>query len=509
MKAYCLLLASAAVIVPVVAQAADLPVKAKPVEYMRVCDAYGAGFWWVPGTQTCVKIGLYLRQQFEWQANGAQIYRNGANGRFTRVEGPGLEHRSRGVISIDTRTQTDYGVLRAYTVMGAQQTTPNAPDEQLEWDRAFIQFGGLTVGRASSFYDHWSFSRYNYVNNLTQPNIGASGILVLGYTYRFGGGWSATLAVEDGGANAAGANPVGTARGRLVVDLNQGGNLALGGMTIDNGAYGLPDIVANVRYDQAWGSVQLSGALHQNKGGYYSGPAGCGAGFTANTETCGYPDDEMGYAVSLGVVLNNVFGMQGDSISLYGSMAHGAVAYTTRGTGAWRMWGSGRSVGLGWAMDSVFVSGGQLELIDSWQVQGAYEHRWNSQWKTSIWGGYVNIDYGSGATALVCSNPLVTAPGTTLVGRQVLGATAGLIVSNCDPDFSFWNVGTRTQWNPHPMLDIGIDLQYFRVNSAFRGQAAVPADGARVGTTSNSTVVNVEDQDHLGAFFRIQYNMLP
>src|SRR5215470_624823 len=41
------------------AQAADLPVKAKPVEYVKVCTLYGAGFWYVPGTDTCIKIGMY------------------------------------------------------------------------------------------------------------------------------------------------------------------------------------------------------------------------------------------------------------------------------------------------------------------------------------------------------------------------------------------------------------------------------------------------------------------
>ena len=30
-------------------------------EYVRVCDAYGAGFFYIPGTETCLKIGGYLR----------------------------------------------------------------------------------------------------------------------------------------------------------------------------------------------------------------------------------------------------------------------------------------------------------------------------------------------------------------------------------------------------------------------------------------------------------------
>src|SRR6476620_4805397 len=43
------------------AQAAYLPVKAKAVEYVKVCSLYGAGFYYIPGTDTCAKIGGYLR----------------------------------------------------------------------------------------------------------------------------------------------------------------------------------------------------------------------------------------------------------------------------------------------------------------------------------------------------------------------------------------------------------------------------------------------------------------
>src|ERR1700741_1533935 len=43
------------------AQAADLPVKAKPVEYVKVCSLYGEGFFYIPGTDTCIKIGGWGR----------------------------------------------------------------------------------------------------------------------------------------------------------------------------------------------------------------------------------------------------------------------------------------------------------------------------------------------------------------------------------------------------------------------------------------------------------------
>ena len=53
-----LLLGSAAGLVAVAgAQAADLPVKAKAVEYVKICSLYGAGFYYIPGTDICMKVG--------------------------------------------------------------------------------------------------------------------------------------------------------------------------------------------------------------------------------------------------------------------------------------------------------------------------------------------------------------------------------------------------------------------------------------------------------------------
>ncbi|SFJ65267.1 porin, partial [Bradyrhizobium sp. Gha] len=43
------------------AQAADLPLKAKAVEYVKICSLYGAGFYYIPGTDTCIKLGGYVR----------------------------------------------------------------------------------------------------------------------------------------------------------------------------------------------------------------------------------------------------------------------------------------------------------------------------------------------------------------------------------------------------------------------------------------------------------------
>src|ERR1700744_663822 len=96
------------------AQAADLPVKAKAVEYVRICSLYGAGFYYIPGTDTCIKLGGYLRVGVVGNSHsvntGNTSTQAGANNRFTHA----FPWRSREDLNIDTRTATEYGVVRTF-----------------------------------------------------------------------------------------------------------------------------------------------------------------------------------------------------------------------------------------------------------------------------------------------------------------------------------------------------------------------------------------------------------
>ena len=81
-----LLLGSAAGLVAVAgAQAADLPVKAKAVEYVKVCSLYGAGFYYIPGTDTCIKIGGFLRAEWGHNTLGSMaVYTTGGQALYDR-----------------------------------------------------------------------------------------------------------------------------------------------------------------------------------------------------------------------------------------------------------------------------------------------------------------------------------------------------------------------------------------------------------------------------------------
>ncbi len=127
-----LLLGSAAGLFVVAdAQAADLPAKAQPAEYVKVCSLYGAGFWYIPGTDTCIKIGGTVFMMVMENASGQTNAPIGtptsnqadAGGAFNRAATNYLNTHERGALSMDVRTQTDYGTARSYVSLGADWST--------------------------------------------------------------------------------------------------------------------------------------------------------------------------------------------------------------------------------------------------------------------------------------------------------------------------------------------------------------------------------------------------
>ena len=87
-------------------QAADLPLKAKPVQYVKICTLYGDGYYYIPGTDTCIKIGGYLRVDTTF--NGGiydQPAWSGDLGQRNRYF-DNFNSRSRMALTVDTRTAT-------------------------------------------------------------------------------------------------------------------------------------------------------------------------------------------------------------------------------------------------------------------------------------------------------------------------------------------------------------------------------------------------------------------
>jgi hypothetical protein len=483
-----LLLGTAAGLVAMTgAQAADLPVKAKPVEYVKVCSLYGAGFFYVPGTDTCLKIGMYLRaDSFYGRGNAPGYYMSNTQSRFTRTDTDYYGMRSRINLTTDWRTQTDYGVLRAYAAIIAQNTSGGGGDAATTGVagilRAFIQFAGFTVGHAVSYFDFFNGADYGYLPSIWIGSTGVNGTNLLAYTWQLGNGWSASIDVED---------PVG-GRAKRVVNASAASVAATTVTTDQLGAW-MPDVAGNIRIDQAWGSAQIMAAYHDASGGYYSAPLAAGAQ-TVN----GHPGQASGWAIGGGFKLNN-FLMPKDVLEFQIDYAKGATGYVwSQGLyGAPLMYGSGNNLGIGYSTDGVFVTGGGVQLTESWGMAAAYQHYWNAQWRTAVVGGYTEINYGSSANAALC--------GAAGSGGVFYNSTFALASGACNMSFSMSSISTRTAWNPHPTLEIGLDLIWNHLNTAMDGavltQAA--ANGARP-----AGPYTVSDQDAFIGVLRVQKTVL-
>ena len=116
------LLGSAAVIMTMVgAQAADLPSKkAAPATYVKICDAYGAGFYTIPGSDTCIKVGGYVRVDYDYRperkSTSFLTTTTTTNGKNVSGSGDATTQGfyNRATIQLDARTATSMGVVRTF-----------------------------------------------------------------------------------------------------------------------------------------------------------------------------------------------------------------------------------------------------------------------------------------------------------------------------------------------------------------------------------------------------------
>src|SRR6185437_11414066 len=329
-----LLLGSAAGLVAVAgAQAADLPVKAKPVQYVKICSLYGAGFYYIPGTDTCLKVGGWVRQYIGVNANGNLT--NGALGSLntnTRGSNNGWNWKARGYITADARTQTEFGTLRGYISVGAS-TQGQAGNSAFNSNRAFIQLAGFTFGVAQSFYDLYPAPALSYFGGMINPSsdTGDGGQTVTAYTAQFGNGFSATLSLEAPRTTTVFNAVPGFVGGGAGGFLSSSG--ASGALTQSSGNVRYPDIVGNLRMDASWGAAQIMGGIHDVVPGYYGTAINS---TTAATTATGNPAFATGFFVGAGAKINFPSIGPGDYFSFQVNYTQGALGYLDDGatTGA-------------------------------------------------------------------------------------------------------------------------------------------------------------------------------
>jgi hypothetical protein len=436
---------------------------------------------------------------------------NGAGGRDTRTDLHDYAHRTRAHSTFDTRQQTPYGTLRTYLLMGFSQDSTVAPTTSptVYMTRAFMQIAGFTFGKATSFFDFVSTAAVAYnAGFLHTPDTGDAGQMVIAYTAQLGNGISATISGEQtrrGATVYAGAGAFSN-------------TFILGALPIHDNLHGIPggvtagvgemDFVGNIRIDQAWGSAQVSAALHDVSAGYYYD--GNAPTSSAINEANGHPDNKWGWAASAGLRINTPFIAAGNYFQGAVHYCEGAIKYCAGATvtGNSYLKFDGSSLGFGFWTDAVFGGnalggpfGNQIQLTTAWSVMASYEHFWTPNVRQSIYGSYVDVSHNSTAKSLICTT--------------VSGAAAGFPWGNladCDPDFSTWNIGTRLQWDIIKGLYVGVDVIYLRLNTAKAADVApgfLALSPAQAGGAKGGGVYKIEDQEAVAATWRIHRDVVP
>jgi hypothetical protein len=237
-----LLLGSAAALIAVSgARAADAVVVAEPepAEYVKICDVYGAGYFYIPGTETCLRIGGYVRYDIGGGDAGSLDGVNHVPDHQDDDTHSTYYKNARFTLKTWTGQETELGTLKTYTETRfnfgnssgdyLNQAASNANDWQgrnksLSLRYAWIQLGGLRVGKDDTAFDTF----IGYAGSVIQDTLvpyGGQESNVVQYYFDAGNGFSAVVSLEEG------AGAVGT---------------------IDS--Y-VPHVVGGLKYKADWGAV--------------------------------------------------------------------------------------------------------------------------------------------------------------------------------------------------------------------------------------------------------------
>ena len=471
------------------AQAADLPVKAKAVEYVKICSLYGAGFYYMPGTDTCIKFGGYLRADAVLGGAGDYNFQQGANaGSNNRLTNYYMS-RARFDFNVDTRTATEYGVVRTYadmvftwdsqSVTGSNPSTFSTGSAALGLYHAFIQFAGFTFGRTVSIFDApWQSYPAGGPDTIPGGSNHTNGVNQVAYTADFGQGITASFALQDETTATNGQSNLWNVSSGTAAQFVTGvyGASAWGGTRS-------PDIIGQVRVDQAWGLAQLSVAAHDLHTAYYGA-----------TESTGHPSDKWGWAVQGSLAIKNIPTGAGDVINLQAVYTDGATRYNFQSLfpqSFFMFSGSGngayQSTGFAGLSDGVFGAGTGIDTVKTWGVRGGYTHNWSPNWASAVYGGYAQLKYGDTGKALICTN---------FAAIALAGAT-------CNPDFNFAVVGVNTVWTPVKNLAFTADLSWSRLDQKYSGSIASPG----IATAAKpAAVYELKDQNSVTMLLRAQRN---
>jgi hypothetical protein len=420
-----LLLGSAAALAAVAgAQAADLPTRkgAPAADYVKICQVDGMAGFVIPGSDTCLKItgtltaqveAGNLSQQYVWAGAGGASETALAKGATTASRNA-IGYSTRADIEVDAKSNTAYGVLTSHIDVifdyGSGFDSYNADAAYL--NHAYLNWAGVTAGKAGSFFSFFGAGEGS-ADIFSADRRDENQPLLLAYTATFGGGFSATISLEDpvlGG-------PSGTLVNSLAgVDYFISGNTAYQGLRS-------PDVVAAVDLAQDWGGAHLAGVAHN-------------VNVVETFDAAGATQNTWGWAIDAGLKVNLPALGADDNVQFQGSYSRNSVWYSGIPNGMW--FEDGQVNGNGVVMplaDTYYVTSGSA--AGSWATPTA--------WSLTALG-----EFHLGPTFAI--DPEVS------YGRLAWSGlgSGGQLAANSQS----WIGGAVFHWDPVAHLDFDIELLY-------------------------------------------------
>jgi hypothetical protein len=404
-----LLLGSAATLVVVAgAQAADLPTKkgAPAAEYVKVCKVGDIAGFIIPGSDTCLKISGYVNAQVAMGNVSNEYYSAPSYNEIYKASKyvDSIGFSTRGQVNFDAVTNTANGPLLAHIEIQSNSGVGFDPlGNGAVLNAGYVSWAGITAGKHGSFYDYLAGG--DTWKDFFSPDHSGTPINLLAYTATFGGGFSATLSLEQNESVFF----------ATYAYYPEASGAALGVRA--------PDIIGSLDVTQSWGGAHLAGVAH-NIRVEQSGDA--------FTDT-----DTWGYGVIGGVTFNLPMLSAGSKIALQGAYAHGAIAYSGATSPAWGESDQGFNTngnGVLFPMaDAVYNwDTDSYELSNAWSAAAQLTWKVSPQFEIDPEIAYASVAYGSGSSAYWGLSQKADA----------------------------WWIGSVFDWSPVKNLDFALDLVY-------------------------------------------------
>jgi Porin subfamily len=270
------------------AQAADAMLKkAAPIQYVRICDRYGYGFFQIPGSSICLQLRGQMQSDNAYQpthdmafvtpskssgsyGGGAPANPGNAQVQFANQQDNwGYEMTAKP--RFDARTETSMGTLRAYVEIkialdagafngppgpGAGETGAGTKSELY---RGYLQWAGWTIGEIDSIWSLGNFKVGDIANVTTADKSSGWGVY---YTWTPTGpglppvkgsapvpdGWSVSFGADTPLKHIA-KNQFGGGCTYYDLALAAGSTAGLGTVCAQTGPLSVPDFVARLHYE--------------------------------------------------------------------------------------------------------------------------------------------------------------------------------------------------------------------------------------------------------------------